>query len=213
MLTEYHGEAVAGGTFPALIFKSFMETALPYLQDGPESFPYPAIPTAETRRLVLRDGSFQLDNGLCRDTIAVAYFSGRAPAKRADCKPNEVEVPNVVGSTYDVARARLTAQPLTPLVIYKPASPRQPLGVVVKQLPPHGRLSSFDKVTIVFAKPLHGVVPAVVGLRLPRARQKLDRLKLKPVLRGRGATIVRQRPRAGVAAAPGLPVTLWVQRG
>ena len=25
MLTEYHGDAVAGGTFPALIWKSFME--------------------------------------------------------------------------------------------------------------------------------------------------------------------------------------------
>src|SRR5919197_6627280 len=29
MLTEYHGDAVAGGTFPALIRQSFMERALP----------------------------------------------------------------------------------------------------------------------------------------------------------------------------------------
>ena len=28
MLTEFHGEAVAGGTFPALIWKTFMEKAL-----------------------------------------------------------------------------------------------------------------------------------------------------------------------------------------
>jgi penicillin-binding protein 1A len=213
MLTEYHGEPVAGGTFPAVIFKSFMEKALPYLQDAPQAFPYPNTPSAESRRLVLRDGIFQLDNGLCRHTIAVAYFTGRVPAKRADCKPNEVEVPNVVGSTYDVARARLAAQPLTALVVYKPASPTQPLGVVVKQIPARGRLSSFDKVTIVFAKPLHGVVPKVVGLRLPQARRELERLKLKPVLRGNGAKIVRQRPTAGVAAAPGLRITLWVRGG
>ncbi len=38
MLTEFQGDAVAGGTFPALIWKSFMEQALPYLKDEPESF-------------------------------------------------------------------------------------------------------------------------------------------------------------------------------
>jgi beta-lactam-binding protein with PASTA domain len=171
------------------------------------------MPSAEPRRLVLRDGIFQLDNGLCRNTIEVAYFSGRAPRKTANCKPNEVEVPNVVGETYDVARARLAAQPLTPLVVYKPASGGQQLHVVVKQLPRRGRLSSFDKVTIVFAKPLHGVIPDVVGLDPAEARGKLERLKLRPVVRGVGTKIVRQRPRAGLAAAPGLPVTLWVRRG
>ena len=88
----------------------------------------------------------------------------------------------------------------------------QPLHVVVKQIPPRGRLSSHDKVTIVFAKPLHGVVPTVVGLRLAKARLKLEHLKLKPVIRGKGTKVVRQRPRGGLAAAPGLRVMLWVRR-
>jgi beta-lactam-binding protein with PASTA domain len=98
-------------------------------------------------------------------------------------------------------------------VINKPAAPGQAVHVVVKQIPRRGRLSSFDQVMIVFAKPLHGVVPDVVGARLSLARTKLERLKLKIVLRGRGDRIVRQQPRGGVAAAPGLPVTLWVARG
>jgi penicillin-binding protein 1A len=213
MLTEFRGQPVAGGTYPAQIWKSFMETALPYLQDAPESFPLPSTPFAEPRRLVLRDGAFQLDNGVCRNTIRIEYFAGRGPARTANCRPNEVEVPNVVGSSYDLARARLAAQPLTPEVIYKPASPGQALRVVVKQIPAQGRLSSFDKVTIVFAKPLHGVVPDVVGLPLPRAQSKLARLKLRPVVKGHGRKIVRQQPRAGVAAGAGLPVTLWVTPG
>ncbi len=213
MLSEFNGDAVAGGTYPALIWKSFMETALPYLKDAPESFAYPSVPSAEPRRLVLRDGTFQLDNGICRHTILVSYFAGRGPARTADCKPNEVEVPNVVGTTYDVARARLAAQPLTPVVIKKWASPGQRLNVVVKQIPARGRLSSFDRVMIVFARPRQGVVPNVVGLRLPQARKKLERLKLRPVLKGRGLEIVRQRPRAGVAAAPRMAVTLWVRPG
>ena len=86
--------------------KSFMETALPYLKDDPESFPAPSIPASRSRQLVLRDGTFQLDNGLCRNTITVAYFAGRAPAKTANCKPNEVEVPNVVGDVVRRRRAR-----------------------------------------------------------------------------------------------------------
>jgi penicillin-binding protein 1A len=213
MLTQFHGDAVAGGTLPALISKGFMEKALPYLKDGPQSFPAPSVPGALTRRLVLRDGTFQLDNGLCRNTIQVAYFDGRSPAKTANCKPNEVEVPNVVGDTYEAARARLAAQPLTPVVVYKPASAGQALGVVVKQFPLKGRLSSFDKVTIVFAKPLHGVIPSVVGLPVSRARAKLERLKLQPVVRGLAGRVVRQRPKAGLAAGAGLPVTLWAQPG
>jgi membrane peptidoglycan carboxypeptidase len=213
MLTQFHGDAVAGGTLPALISKGFMEKALPYLKDGPQSFPAPSVPGALTRRLVLRDGTFQLDNGLCRNTIQVAYFDGRSPAKTANCKPNEVEVPNVVGDTYEAARARLASQPLTPVVVYKPASAGQALGVVVKQFPLKGRLSSFDKVTIVFAKPLHGVIPSVVGLPVSRARAKLERLKLQPVVRGLAGRVVRQRPKAGLAAGAGLPVTLWAHPG
>jgi hypothetical protein len=213
MLTQFHGDAVAGGTFPALIWKAFMEKALPYLKDGPQSFPAPPYLGSSERRLVFRDGTFQLDNGLCRNTVQVAYFDGRQPAKKANCKPNEVDVPNVVGETYDAARARLAAQPLTPLVVYKPASAGQALDVVVKQFPPQGRLSSFDKVTIVFAKPIHGVIPSVVGLPVDKARARLERLKLQPVVRGLAGHVVRQRPRAGLAAGAGLPITLWAKRG
>ena len=213
MLTEFHGDPVAGGTYPALIWKSFAESALRYRYQAPLSFPAPNTPGSETRRLVLRDGTYQLDNGLCRNTISVQYFSGRVPVKKANCKPNEVEVPNVVGSSYDNAKAQLDAQPLTPVVVYKPASAGQALHVVVKQIPARGRLSSHNRVTIVFAKPLHGVVPKVVGMKLPEARKQLERLKLKITVRGTGSKIVRQRPKAGVAAGQGLPVTLWVKRG
>ena len=149
-----------------------------------------------------------------RDLLAVQHPEGLAPhTKTANCKPNEVEIPNVVGDDYEEARARLTAQPLTPVVVYKPAAGGQQLNVVVKQIPAKGRLSSFDKVTIVFAKPTHGVIPKVVGLPVAKAQSKLERLKLRAVIRGNGATIVRQNPRPGLAAAAGLPVTLWAARG
>ena len=56
MLTEYHGKAVAGGTFPALIWKSFMERTLQYRQEAPQDFPSVSVPFSrvQTGRLPQR---------------------------------------------------------------------------------------------------------------------------------------------------------------
>ena len=43
MQTQFHGHPVAGGTFPALIWKAFMTKALAYLNLPPESFPLPVV--------------------------------------------------------------------------------------------------------------------------------------------------------------------------
>ena len=95
MLDEYHGSPVAGGTFPAEIFKSFMEKALPKLDAAPEAFPSPSYPYASPRNIVFRDGRWRADNGYCRGTRSVLYFYGKGPDTTANCKPNEVEVPSV----------------------------------------------------------------------------------------------------------------------
>jgi penicillin-binding protein 1A len=213
MLSEYHGRPVAGGTFPAQIWKSFMESALAAIDAQPASFASPPYLSASARRVTYRDGQIELDNGRCRDVSSLVYFTGRGPAKTANCKLNEVEVPNVVGWHIDAARVRLEAQPLTPRVIYKPATAGQRVGVVVRQFPKAGRLSSFDKVTVVLAKPLHGTVPKIVGLNLRQARAKLRKLKLQTVIRfgdGKAGRVVAQEPRAGVAAAPGMTIRLRV---
>ena len=87
----------------------------------------------------------QLDNGFCRSTYLVVYFSGHGPPTTANCHLHEVDVPNVVGTSLATARLRLGAQPLTPQVIYKPARTGQRVGMVVKQFPASGTLSTFDK--------------------------------------------------------------------
>jgi penicillin-binding protein 1A len=218
MLTEFHGQPVAGGTFPALIWKSFMERALPSLGDAPESFPAPRLPSASPQRLVLRDGRWQRDNGFCRNTILVSYFTGFGPAQTAGCKPNEVQVPSVLGLTYEQARSRLALQPLGAQPVYEPAAPGQPVGVVVGEIPGIGaRLSSFDTVRLVLARPLHGVMPNVVGLPLSVARARLARLQPRIVSRRgpltrHGGRVLWQTPRPGVAGAPGMLVTLVVSR-
>jgi hypothetical protein len=212
MQHEYHGQAVAGGTYPALIWKEFIEKAVAYLHLPAESFPPPPSPYGVPVRVSLRDGQVELDNGNCKNATTVDFFSGSAPTRTADCKHNEVDVPNVRGRTLADAKARLYDQPLLSTVIYKPARPGQRLSVVDGQIPPGGTLSAWDKVTLVLPKAQHGIVPRVVGLTVARARAKLAPLKLRLKITGsRAGKVVSQQPHWGVAAAPGMRVVARIE--
>jgi penicillin-binding protein 1A len=217
MTTEYHGGPVAGGTYPALIWKAFMQSALKRIGAHPQGFPSPPYLSASTRSVTYRDGRVELSNGLCSNTQSIVYFTGKGPGRVADCKTNEVEVPNVVGLGINRARVRLSAQPLTPLVIYKPATPGEPVGVVLKQFPKTGTLESYGRVRVVLAKALHGVVPRTVGLDEQQARTLLETKKLKVTVvhggKGKAGRVVAQKPNGGVAAAPGMTVRITVGAG
>ncbi|HEX2433780.1 MAG TPA: penicillin-binding transpeptidase domain-containing protein, partial [Gaiellaceae bacterium] len=214
MMTEYEGDPVAGGTFPALIWKTFMEKALDYLHDQPAYFDSPSLPYSLPVNVVQRGGQLMADNGICRGTRSVSYFEDDRPSRTADCKPNEVEVPRVVGSTLSEARDRLAAQPLRSQVVYKPAKRGQRLDLVLGQIPEKGTLSAHGRVLLILAKPRYGVVPRVVGLPVDRAVQKLERLKLQPAVVGDAdGRVIRQEPRGPVAAAPGMSIRLVVKAG
>jgi penicillin-binding protein 1A len=213
MLHDFHGSPVAGGTYPAEIWRAFVSSALKTVPDGtPQFFKSPPSLYAAPRRVAWRDGQVELANAYCRDTTEVVYFGSSRPAKTANCKPNEVDVPRVVGQPVAAAVARLAGQPLEAKLVYKPAKPLQRLGVVIAQYPAGGTLSSHQRVLLVVAKPLHGVIPQVVGLSVAQAKAKLARTNLSVLVDGDGK-VVRQDPPAGVAAAPGLSVRLSVQRG
>jgi membrane peptidoglycan carboxypeptidase len=215
MLREYHGDPVAGGTFPAEIWRAFTQLAL--AGTDAESFPSYAYPYSSSKRVVWRDGRLQLDNGLCRETALVSYFVGHGPSRTANCKKNEVDIPRVVGWTLDRAKIRLAAQPLTANIVYKPAKAKQRVDLVLDQFPRQGRASSYDTVTLVLAKPLHGVVPRVTGLSLREARSRLRArglvVEVERFAEGRAGHVLAQMPPAGVAAAPRLRVRLVVGHG
>jgi membrane peptidoglycan carboxypeptidase len=214
METEYHGDAVAGGTYPAEIWRTFTQQALRYLQKQPKSFPSAYVPYASPRAVVFRDGKLQVDNGNCYSPRAVLFFSGQEPRQTANCKPNEVDVPDLVGEEVQAARTRLAGQPLTPEIVYKVASPGQRLNVVLEQRPKGGRLSAYGRVKLVVARPTHGIVPRLVGMPLERAQRKCERRGLKieveETSQGSPGRVVFQLPRAGVAAAPGMTVRIAV---
>ncbi len=213
MLTEYHGHAVAGGTFPALIWKSFMQKALALKQAPPESFEAPAYEYAGPVRVVNRGGVLERDNGVCKNTYVLEFYGGEGPARTADCKPNEVEIPDVVGETIAAARTRLDGQPLTAEVVYKPARAGDRVGYVVGQFPRRGTASAYDKITLVLAKSLHGVIPSVVGLELGRAERRLSHLHLEVRTKGPvGGRVVHQSLPARTASAPGRTIVLTLKK-
>src|SRR5262245_53112018 len=120
----------------------------------------------------------------------------------------------MVGQPVQLARSRITGQPLTPSIVYKVAKPGQKLNVVLEQSPRKGRRSAYDRVTLVLAKPIHGVVPRLVGMPLERAQQKAARrgfkVEVEETDRGTPGKVVFQLPRPGVAAAPGMVVRVAV---
>jgi penicillin-binding protein 1A len=212
MLTEFGGEPVTGGTLPAQIWKAFVSQ----LEDEGTTFESPPYLGAIPTWVVKRQGSWQLDNGYCRGARTLAYFSGRGPGKTADCKPNEVSVPVVVGLSEHEAVAVLREQPLGAKVAYRPARAGKLPGLVVEQEPKGGGLSAGDEVFLAVSKARYGIVPNFVGSSLEGAKRELRRLGLEPrvvLTPGAPGTILRQAPRPGVAAAPGMRIRLVVGDG
>jgi penicillin-binding protein 1A len=223
MLREFNGGPVAGGTFPALIFKTFAKSAFTYMEGKkeyspePEYFPQPSYEAATALSIVNRDGTLMRDNGQCKDVHTIVYFSGFEPPI-APCKPNEVEVPNVVGASVEDAVARLRDQPLFARVLYRPLRPDEKAGVVFSQTPAGGTLGALDTVTLVAAKPSPfesvAVVPRLVGLTLPEALQKLEardlQAQVQALTRGEPGVIESQLPVPGRGITLDEPVTLFV---
>ena len=71
--------------------------------------------------------------------------------------------------------------------------------------------------TLVLAKPLHGVVPRVVGLSLRDARLRIRGRGLIPMIdrfaEGHAGRVLAQMPVAGVAASPRMKIRLVVGHG
>jgi penicillin-binding protein 1A len=217
MTYQFHGQPVVGGTFPALIWKAFMTKALPYLNAEPEDFPAPPYLAAAPVTVVNRNGVLDRDNGLCKNTYSLEFFGGDPlwngePIHVANCKYDEVEIPDEIGESLAVAKTHLEGQPLTPAVVYKPAKTGDRVGYVVGQTPKHGTASAYDKITIISEKSLHGVVPRVVGLPLAKAERKLAKLRLKVSVKGgsSGKVVAQSKP-PRTASAPGERIQLTVK--
>lgn len=216
MTTQFNGDPVAGGTYPALIFRTFMKAALAKLEEPPLAFPEPSYGYGVPVRVTLRQGVLQQDNGECRDVRTMVFFAGREPPV-ADCAENEVEVPDVLQATEADAVRLLAGQQLSPHVVYRPALPGEPVGVVLEQTPAaHELRPAFSEVLLTVAKSTSEVVPKVTKLSVAEARAKLEEIGLIAEViwdDGRPSGIVfKQLPAPGVAAGPGMIVRIFAGR-
>jgi penicillin-binding protein 1A len=165
METEFRGDPVAGGTLPALIWQAFTKRALAYLEEPPESFPYPSYQSVVPLQVVNRNDEVLLDNGNCREAREMLFFVGSGPDDKAPCKENEVDVPDVVGLRVDDAKAQLYSMPLTAKIVWRTPRLGEKLGRVTDQKPRSGTLSSWSTVRIYVPRAANGRVPSVVGPR------------------------------------------------
>ena len=202
MTTEFHGKPVAGGTFPALIWKAFMQKALAKLP--PETFTPPDYGYAAPVTVVNRGGNLERDDGVCHNTAQLEFFGGEVltnsgnPARTATCKANEVEIPDTVGMSLADARARLQGQPLTPQIVYKPARTGQQLGVVVGQLPRQG-----DRVG---RRQDHDRAAQVAAQRRPERRRAVAEARAGEARAAQARRLdARRRPRQGDQAVGPAP--------
>ncbi len=165
METEFEGDPVAGGTFPALIWRTFAERALDHLEEPPESFPYPSYESVVARQVVYprqQDDARQRQlPGLATDSLLRRHRAerrGRLQAERGR-RPRTSSA-----SRLAAAKDQLYSMPLTPDVVWRPARPGERLGFVIDQKPESGTLSSWSTVRIVLPRAGNGRVPDVVGL-------------------------------------------------
>ena len=99
---------------------------------------------------------------------------------RGDFLRHSVDVPQMVGSTVDTARAALDQSGLLLVVAEDRDDTAAPPGQVLSQRPlPGSKLRSGESVSVVVARaPTVVKVPGVVGLLLAEARTRLEKARL-----------------------------------
>ena len=109
MENQFEGSPVARRHVPGVIWNEFAKRALNRMHEEPEAFPTPSYRSVSPVQVVYRGNQWLVDNGNCKSTREVLYVTGFEPDKRAACKPNEVDVPPVVGLRSTMPRRGSTA--------------------------------------------------------------------------------------------------------
>ena len=188
-----------------------MTQALDYLKLHRRTSPRRRRSTRRPSAVVYRDQRLERDNGLCKNTFELNFFQAQGPpvGRLQGERGAGAERGRLIARRREGAAARSSR--CETAVVYEPAKPGQRMGIVVAQIPAGGTLSSWQKVTVVLPKSLHGVVPRVVGLTVAQAQgPKLAKLKVRVRVTGPRASgkVVSQSRAAGTASAAGLTITL-----
>jgi serine/threonine-protein kinase len=134
-------------------------------------------------------------------------------------RPQQVQVPLVLGQTLDSARQELERDGFA--VDIDRRSDQAPLDTVFRQVPRGGQEADEGSTVTLFVSngPSTAEVPDVLGLGVQDARKRVKRAGFRPAVEREGSTkvlegsVIRSDPGPGVAIERGSKVTLFVSTG
>jgi len=165
------GINVAGGTFPATIWRTFMLSALADVP--PSQFPSYTEPPVQPAAVCTLSGA--LASRWCPTRIKAYYYRGSEPGEVCALHgPEQVAMPSVEGVTLERAKALLNAVALDWDITYVPCEPAQQ-NIVLEQDPrPGDAVLQGTKVRLRVGEGPLGVVPHVTDLFAGAARELIE---------------------------------------
>ncbi len=222
-MRSVHGITVYGGTFPAQIWRRFMEKAL---ADVPASdFPKAEFAPREESEWVsvtVCSDSGMLATPLCPHTETRSFRRGeepRLPCNLHDMQVERVAVPGVTGLSEANAVAAIRAAGLNPVVSYAYSSVIT-RGIAISQSPLAGttvNAGSSVSITVSQGESPQSNVPNVVGMSEAAASEALTaagftcKVVYSPAEPSQAGVVISQFPGSGSSAGrPGSQVIITV---
>jgi penicillin-binding protein 1A len=171
MLTQFHGQPVFGGTYPALLWKAFTQAALGRSPVHDWAAPIP-VPGAE---IMIDPATGKRAGPNCPRARSVVMAYSKMPAQTSSCTGTVIATPEVTTSTAQEAQRTLDRAGLLPQVVQAVPPAGEAAGHVFAQNPPPGEpIELGARVTVSIAKPVTWVtVPDLIGLNVLAARSSL----------------------------------------
>lgn len=161
MNRAFNGGPVYGGTYPAIMFASFMKSVL--RGQPAEDWESPVGESSSTISIDPRTG-LRVPPG-CKYAQLVVWANASAPTTVGPCETNLVSVPDFTASTKRQALNLLTGSGLQVRFQSRPATPGEEPGTVVVQTPsPLAAVETGSIVTLIIARYVPSVmVPNVIA--------------------------------------------------
>ena len=153
--------------------------------------------------------------GVCRDPAPIIDVPPRPAEPEPAATSSAINVPNVVGLSFEEARSRLTR--FTLQRAYRAAA--EPGGTVLAQSPAaSASLPAGAPVSLVLSDGSLVRVPRVTGININDARQRMQDADVKPepvvvTADQRAGTVIEQQPAEGTLVRRGSTVRLHVSAG
>lgn len=130
-MRNVHGRRVAGGTFPAMIWASFMQEALA----GKPARDFAPLPTNRLVKIRLCTDTNLVATQYCPRPVVAEFVKGRQPEELCNMHttPSDATVPKVVGQPVGEVTALLARIGLAPVATYVRSA--KPAGTVLWQKP------------------------------------------------------------------------------